>query len=581
LFGSVLGGRGTIMRKVLTATAVVAALLVRVSSAGAATPTPLVVPQGVAFGYLGHSCGGIQEHNFATGFDATSGFPVGATYVQTRCGGSGRGGGYHVTTYSAWLDVMWDFTGALVSSSRLTTAPTVDPNFSAYDANGNEIYNASNSAFLLLSDTFVPTPRVLGIAPAIGPASGGTTVTIGGTGFTNATSVAFGGVGATFTVNSDTSISATSPLQNAGTVDVTVSSSGGTSTPSAADQFRFVAAPTVSGLSPNSGPIDGGTAITVSGSGFDDAAAVRFGDTPIGFEVTDDSTMTVVSPPGEAAGDSAAILVTSIGGTSANTSADRFTYTASVLPTVTGVAPSFGPPEGGTAVTITGTNFVDVNEVDFGSTPTGSFTVVSPTKITTTSPPGANTVDVSVVTGNGTSAPVTADEFSYGPPMTSITPASGSVLGKTKVTIKGTDFTGAYDVSFGGVSVTSFTVNATGTAITAVTPPDLLGAAAVDVTVTTPAGTGTLAGAFTYLAPKVTRISPTVGPPSGGTKVVVTGTHMLGATEVDFGGTPAEITKITSTSITVVSPPGSGKVPVTVTNPAGTSAPVTKANFSY
>src|SRR5262249_34507777 len=145
-----------------------------------------------AFSVLGHSCGGIQEQAFATGFDSTTG-PTGDVHVQTRCGGSGRGGGYHVTTYAAWIGVTWDYTGAVVSYGVLSTAPTVDATFAASDQHGNEVYNQSNAAFLVLADGFTPTPRVTAASPSIGPASGGTAVTITGTGFTAATHVRFGG----------------------------------------------------------------------------------------------------------------------------------------------------------------------------------------------------------------------------------------------------------------------------------------------------------------------------------------------------------------------------------------------------
>src|SRR5689334_5152550 len=74
-----------------------------------ATPVALLLPQSTAFSILGHSCGGIQEQAFATGFSSLNGDPMGDVYIQTRCGGSGRGGGYHVTTYSAWVAVTWDF----------------------------------------------------------------------------------------------------------------------------------------------------------------------------------------------------------------------------------------------------------------------------------------------------------------------------------------------------------------------------------------------------------------------------------------------------------------------------------------
>ena len=65
-------------------------------------------------------------------------------------------------------------------------------------------------------------------------------MTITGTGFTGATTVDFGTTSATsFAVVSSTSITAMSPEESAGTVDVTVTTSGGTSAVSIADQFTF------------------------------------------------------------------------------------------------------------------------------------------------------------------------------------------------------------------------------------------------------------------------------------------------------------------------------------------------------
>jgi IPT/TIG domain len=80
---------------------------------------------------------------------------------------------------------------------------------------------------------------VTSVVPDHGPASGGTTVTISGGGFTTATAVDFGGVSASFTVDSDSQITATSPSSSVGTVDVTVTTSFGTSQTSSADQFTF------------------------------------------------------------------------------------------------------------------------------------------------------------------------------------------------------------------------------------------------------------------------------------------------------------------------------------------------------
>jgi hypothetical protein len=320
---------GAMARRVTMAVA--AALLLSTASADpAGATTSLLVPQSIAFSVLGHSCGGIQEHAFATGFDSVSGYPTGAVYLQTRCGGSGRGGGYHVTTYAAWTGVTWDYTGAVVSYVALPSAPAVDPTFSAFDQYGNEVYNQSNVAYLVLAAGFVPTPRVTSVSPIIGPASGGTALVIIGTGFTAATGVQLGGTdAATFTVNGDTSISAVTPATSPGIVDVTVLSAGGTSATGPSDQFTFVGAPSVSRLDPNSGPVSGGTAVTITGTNFTHATAVNFGDMPAGFTVNDYSSITAVSPFGEAV-DTVDVRVVSIGGTSPIVAADQFAYTPPV-----------------------------------------------------------------------------------------------------------------------------------------------------------------------------------------------------------------------------------------------------------
>ena len=125
-------------------------------AASAATPLSLIVPQGTAFSYLGRSCGGIQEQAYATGWDA-SGYPTGDVHLSTRCGGSGRGGGYHTTTYSAWVAVTWDFGGGVRTTAALTGAPAVNPTFSTTDANGDQLYNSSAHAYLVVPPPGTPT----------------------------------------------------------------------------------------------------------------------------------------------------------------------------------------------------------------------------------------------------------------------------------------------------------------------------------------------------------------------------------------------------------------------------------------
>lgn len=90
----------------------------------------------------------------------------------------------------------------------------------------------------LAASTPSALPVVSGVSPATGSASGGETITLTGTGFTGATSVNFGTVAATsFSVVSDTSVTAASPAQGAAQVNVTVITPNGTSLAGTANTY--------------------------------------------------------------------------------------------------------------------------------------------------------------------------------------------------------------------------------------------------------------------------------------------------------------------------------------------------------
>ena len=112
-------------------------------------------------------------------------------------------------------------------------------------------------------------PAVTSVSPTHGTSDGGDSVTITGTNFINGASVSFGlAAAASVTVNSPTQITAVTPSTSPGTVDVTITTTGGTSATSPADQFTFFAIPTVTAVSPNTGPTGGGTHVTISGTNF-------------------------------------------------------------------------------------------------------------------------------------------------------------------------------------------------------------------------------------------------------------------------------------------------------------------------
>ena len=170
-------------------------------------------------------------------------------------------------------------------------------------------------------------PVVTGVSPDVGPAAGGTPVTITGTGFTNATSVQFGTAAATgVAVNAQgTQITATTPA-GATLVDVTVTTPIATSAVSSADEFTY--GPTVTNVNPPTGILTGGTPVTITGTGFTNATSVQFGtnaatDVTVGAGGT---TITATSPAGVLG--TVDVTVTTPAGTSpANPPDDQFSYT--------------------------------------------------------------------------------------------------------------------------------------------------------------------------------------------------------------------------------------------------------------
>jgi hypothetical protein len=126
---------------------IVASLLVcagLASAASAAAPIRLYLNEGAAFSILGHSCGGIQQEVFATGF-GTNGYPTGNVHLQTRCGGSGRGGGYKTITYTGTASVAWTWFGETRSYGPLTGALE---GVAAEDSHGDRVYNVGTAAYL-------------------------------------------------------------------------------------------------------------------------------------------------------------------------------------------------------------------------------------------------------------------------------------------------------------------------------------------------------------------------------------------------------------------------------------------------
>jgi hypothetical protein len=436
-----------------------------------------------------------------------------------------------------------------------------------------------------------PLPTVTGVTPNSGPTTGGTIVTITGTGFTGTTKVSFGSVAASsIHVVSGTEVAAIAPAQSTSIQTVSVTTPVGTSALAPAnDQFRYDApTPVVASIAPGSGPDAGGTLVTITGSGFIGAGKVRFGTAVAAqFTVVSDTVVTAMTPA-QAPGPHP-VYVTTAGGTNTAGGAGSEYRALPPVPATAAVTPASGPTTGGTTVTITGTGFSGATKVAFGAIAATGFTVVSNTVITAVTPAEVGgTRPVYVITPGGRSSAGTFTFVASPPSVTAVTPSSGPKAGGTTVTITGTGFGGATKVAFGAVLATNFTV-VSATEITAVTPGQGAGTRPVLVT-TALEGTSSSGGppdTFTYIAstPSVASVSPQSGPVSGGTTVTITGTGFTGTTKVAFGPVAAgSFTLVSDSEITAVTPaqPAGARGVYVTTVGGGTSPPAGPSDeFTY
>ncbi len=171
-----------------------------------------------------------------------------------------------------------------------------------------------------------PFPSVTTVEPTSGTTAGGTSITLRGTNFTEASSITVGGLACTnvSVIDAETA-QCTTPAKSAGTASINITTPGGTNWNNRLFTYKAPVppAPTVSSLSPTSGTTAGGTTITITGTGFTGAAGIAIGGLPCaGFTVTNTTSATCTTPPGNAG--TASVDVTTPNGT--NSANALFTY---------------------------------------------------------------------------------------------------------------------------------------------------------------------------------------------------------------------------------------------------------------
>ncbi len=478
----------------------------------------------------------------------------------------------------------------------------------------NENGVPSVARFVLLNGSAAnPAPTVTSISPSTGPAAGGTSVTITGTGFLPGATVSLGGTPATgVTVVSSTSMTATAPAHAAGTVNVVVSNSDAqtgmlnngyiyTSTGGGGGTISFVQ---VKAATPQTASASVAVAYPAAQTaGNMNIVAVGWNDTTSTVNTVTDTrgnTYTLAIGPTSGTGLRQSIYYAKNIAVGSNTVTVTFSKAAafvdvrvleySGLDTVNPLDKTVAAAGSGTAANSGAATTTVANELIFGAGMTAAvFTSAGSgfiSRIITT--PDADIAEDRIVSATGSySATATNNTSNWvmqmatfkasgqgggnpAPTVTSIAPTSGTANGGTALTITGTGFLAGATVSMGGAAATNVNV-ASSTSITATTAAHAAGAVNVVVS-NTDAQAGTLANGYTYTAsnpaPTVTSISPTNGTTAGGTSVTITGTGFLTGATVSIGGTAAtNVNVVGSTSITTTTPAhAAGAVNVVVTN---------------
>jgi hypothetical protein len=402
------------------------------------------------------------------------------------------------------------------------TGEGITARVTGYNAEGKQVigpltFVCNPPAATLASISIGPgAPTISSVTPEQGPARGGTTVTITGSGFENVSAVEFGSTKASsFTVNSPDELTAVTPSGDQSgyptdEVEVKVITPRST-TGSQGGHFTYdgpCAPPSanLTGLSPDRGPTTGGgNPVILEGYNLGGVTSVEFGSTSV--PVTRIGGQPAVYPP-PGSGTVSVSLTVSVAGGCTFTSSTSYTY----YRPLTGIEPNGGPAAGGTTVHITGSGFTGATSVEFGGIAAKSFKVESETSITAVTPAGAIGDPLASVTVRAPGGPSSGSDFIYEVGITNITPGSGPTAGGTPVTITGTgiykapcelgyceslQFVGA--VKFGSTPAASqYFVSPT--ELVAVAPP---GTGTVDVTVEGLGHTSprTPADRYTYIPP--------------------------------------------------------------------------------
>ena len=343
---------------------------------------------------------------------------------------------------------------------------------------------------------------------------------------------------------------------------------------------------------PAAGPVEGGTRVTITGSGFVRPTSVTLGGVPIGIDPVRNAeelrfdtpcvTRECLEPTGlEPVLGPVSLEIANANGIVVLT--EGFSYFDGIG--IGDVTPASGPSAGGELVRITGTGFVEGAVATFGGRTAARTELLSPTELSAVTPAGSpGLVDVRVFTSNGQASADDAYSYFDRVVLDAVTPPFGPTTGGTVVTLQGSGFSGQALVAIGLEDAEVLGVGGDGLTITARVPGQEEGPR--DVYVRDEHGDAVLAGGFAYFDPdseavRLFSVVPRSGSTEGGDSVLVVGANLGADAVVLFGGEAADCHRVDAHRFSCRTPRQDAEGPVDVSVESAAGHDVLANGFSY
>ncbi len=323
----------------------------------------------------------------------------------------------------------------------------------------------------------------------------------------------------------------------------------------------------INSIYPASGPVEGGTAVDIIGSGFTPNTSLFIGEKPAENVVFRSASLLSASTPG---GDFGAVNVTVVDGKERATLTKGFKYFRSVK--IFTIDPLIALSTGGTRLNISGQGFVSGTQVSIGDVIVQISSFPNENTLVITTPPlEPGYYDITVANLNGESTHnkqlLVVDPL-Y---LQAVSPAYGSIKGGTEITISGSAIFEGTSLWLGDNELTISTATDNGSTAICHTPP-AKAEGVVNLKASNRWGENTMENAFVYLDDsnsdaRLVAVLPQAGPASGGNRISLIGYNLPKDATIHLGNNKATCLYISSQEIHCNAPAGSdGPVDISINN---------------